>query len=86
MRDRLIFTGQLLFTLLVAAFLVVAACCGAGHSEAQDFYKGKRLTILVGYATGGSYDLIVSMTWSLGSQTDTAVVATRGLVHHVHPS
>jgi tripartite-type tricarboxylate transporter receptor subunit TctC len=39
--------------------LVVAACAGmlAAPAAAQDFYKGKTLTILVGFSPGGGFDI-----------------------------
>jgi tripartite-type tricarboxylate transporter receptor subunit TctC len=39
--------------------LVVAACAGmtAAPATAQDFYKGKTLTILVGFSPGGGFDI-----------------------------
>ncbi|HEU0070848.1 MAG TPA: tripartite tricarboxylate transporter substrate-binding protein [Alphaproteobacteria bacterium] len=39
----------------IAAALV--ACLGATTAEAQDFFKGKRLTVIAGSGVGGSYDL-----------------------------
>src|ERR1700748_974175 len=40
MRDRLIFTGQLLFTLLVAAFLVVAAILSISAGITVNYFRG----------------------------------------------
>ncbi len=40
-------------------FLVAAAACAAAMlpASAQDFYKGKTLTIIVGFSPGGTYDV-----------------------------
>lgn len=35
----------------------LAACLGATAAEAQDFFRGKRLTVIAGSGVGGSYDL-----------------------------
>lgn len=40
MRDRLIFTAQLLFTLLVAAFLVVPAILSIAAGVTQNYFRG----------------------------------------------
>jgi putative spermidine/putrescine transport system permease protein len=40
MRDRLIFTGQLLFTLMVAAFLVVPAILSIGAGVTVNYFRG----------------------------------------------
>src|SRR6266481_2420610 len=40
MRDRLIFTGQLLFTLLVAAFLVVPAILSISAGVTVNYFRG----------------------------------------------
>jgi tripartite-type tricarboxylate transporter receptor subunit TctC len=42
--------GQIALALLVA-------CAGVTSAQAQDFYKGKRLTVIAGSGVGGSYDL-----------------------------
>ena len=42
MRDRLIFTGQLLFTLLVAAFLVVPAILSISAGVTVNYFRGIR--------------------------------------------
>lgn len=39
-----------------AAGVVGAAFFGAAGAAAQDFFKGKRVTLFVGYAPGGGYD------------------------------
>lgn len=42
---------------LGAAVAVAGALCfAAGGAAAEDFYKGKRMTLFVGYAPGGGYD------------------------------
>ena len=43
MRDRLIFTGQLLFTLLVAAFLVVPAILSISAGVTVNYFRGIQL-------------------------------------------
>ncbi|MFG3757037.1 ABC transporter permease, partial [Klebsiella pneumoniae] len=40
MRDRLIFAGQLLFTLLVAAFLVVPAVLSISAGVTANYFRG----------------------------------------------
>src|SRR5260370_6796607 len=40
MRDRMIFTGQLLFTLLVAAFLVVPAILSISAGVTVNYFRG----------------------------------------------
>ena len=40
MRDRLIFTGQLIFTLLVAAFLVVPAILSISAGVTVNYFRG----------------------------------------------
>jgi putative spermidine/putrescine transport system permease protein len=40
MRDRLIFAGQLLFTLLVAGFLVVPACLSIAAGVTVNYFRG----------------------------------------------
>src|SRR5688572_21113563 len=42
-----------LATFALAAFFVAAA----GPADAQHFYQGKTLTIVVGYSAGGGYDI-----------------------------
>src|SRR6201990_2838431 len=42
MRDRLIFTGQLLFTLIVAAFLVVPAVLSISAGVTVNYFQGLR--------------------------------------------
>jgi tripartite-type tricarboxylate transporter receptor subunit TctC len=43
-------------TALIAAFLTLASSPGSADPVA-DFYKGKTVRLIVGYGTGGSYDL-----------------------------
>jgi tripartite-type tricarboxylate transporter receptor subunit TctC len=38
------------------AALLVLACCASVPAASEDFYKGKQINLLVGYAPGGSYD------------------------------
>src|SRR5690348_14489991 len=40
MRDRLIFTGQFIFTLIVAAFLVVPAILSISAGITQNYFRG----------------------------------------------
>jgi tripartite-type tricarboxylate transporter receptor subunit TctC len=41
----------------VALALGMAALAPAAPAAAQDFYKGKTLTIVVGFSAGGGFDL-----------------------------
>src|SRR4051812_20037828 len=45
--------GRWLATLAVAALLVT----GARADDVADFYKGKRVNLIVSYGTGGGYDV-----------------------------
>jgi tripartite-type tricarboxylate transporter receptor subunit TctC len=47
--------------LLCAAALLCAAPAPAMADEIADFYRGKRLTLVIGYGTGGGYDLYARM-------------------------
>ena len=40
-----------------ALAVLVFAIAGARAEPAADFYKGKQLTLIVGYGTGGGYDV-----------------------------
>lgn len=42
---------------LLMALAATTVVCGGGGASAEDFYKGKTLTILVGAPAGGIYDL-----------------------------
>ena len=43
--------------LLAPAFLTLAAACSGAHAQTPaEFYKGKTLTITVGFSPGGGYD------------------------------
>lgn len=42
---------------LMAACVLVAGASGALADEVEDFYKGKQIEIVVGYAPGGGYDV-----------------------------
>src|SRR3954468_1715761 len=44
-------------TVATAALAFALAAPLAASAHADDFYKGKTLTLVVGYASGGSYDL-----------------------------
>ena len=42
---------------LRSAFLVLAVAAFAAPAQADDFYKGKTLTIMVGFSAGGGFDI-----------------------------
>src|SRR5713101_5808417 len=42
---------------LIAAMCAVAPLASVSLAEAADFYRGKQVTIIVGYTPGGTYDL-----------------------------
>jgi len=42
---------------LIAACAVALTLASSTSAGAEDFYKGKTLTLVVGYASGGSYDI-----------------------------
>ena len=42
--------------LAVVAMAIIAAIASVADAQAQDFYKGKTLTIIVGYSPGGGFD------------------------------
>jgi tripartite-type tricarboxylate transporter receptor subunit TctC len=44
-------------TLLAAALLLAASLSGAAAQSADAFYRGRTVTLYIGYAEGGSYDL-----------------------------
>lgn len=49
----------MIFRRLFAAAICAAACAGGARAdEVADFYKGKTVTIIVGAAAGGAYDLV----------------------------
>jgi tripartite-type tricarboxylate transporter receptor subunit TctC len=41
----------------IAAILIALAAATARSAEAEDFYRGKTLNLVIGYSTGGGYDL-----------------------------
>jgi tripartite-type tricarboxylate transporter receptor subunit TctC len=43
--------------LLLAALLLVVASSPAGAEAVADFYRGKRINLVIGFCTGGGYDL-----------------------------
>jgi tripartite-type tricarboxylate transporter receptor subunit TctC len=49
-------TVKLLRNILSAAFAVLAGIAFASPAAAQEFYKGKTITLIVGNAPGGGYD------------------------------
>jgi hypothetical protein len=42
---------------LIAAICALAPLASVSLAEAADFYRGKQVTIIVGYTPGGTYDL-----------------------------
>ena len=49
--------SALAYRLVAAATVVVALSGGAGAQSAQEFYKGRQLTLVVGYEVGNDYDI-----------------------------
>ncbi|HEY6254704.1 MAG TPA: hypothetical protein VIY51_02820 [Xanthobacteraceae bacterium] len=47
--------------LLVAVALPLGGAAPAAADEVADFYRGKRISLVVGYGTGGGYDLYARM-------------------------
>jgi tripartite-type tricarboxylate transporter receptor subunit TctC len=45
------------FRLLAALVLPLGAACGAHAQSAQDFYKGRQITLMVGHEVGNDYDV-----------------------------
>src|SRR5262249_37858169 len=44
---------------VLVSSVAVASCCFAGPASAEpvaDFYRGKRINLVIGYGTGGGYD------------------------------
>src|ERR1700754_4867291 len=60
MRDRLIFTGQLIFTLLVAAFLVVPAVLSISAGVTVNYFRGLQSGVALQW---------VAQVWELYSDT-----------------
>jgi tripartite-type tricarboxylate transporter receptor subunit TctC len=48
---------RLVLTMLVAATLFGAAASRAAADDVADFYRGKRINFVIGYGTGGGYDI-----------------------------
>jgi len=44
-------------TTLVAATLLGAAALPSAAADVADFYRGKRINFVIGYGTGGGYDI-----------------------------
>jgi tripartite-type tricarboxylate transporter receptor subunit TctC len=60
MFDKLRFSSGL--ALLVSAMLLLVAPPAAqAQQSVQDFYKGKKLDMVIGYAPGGGYDLVARL-------------------------
>src|SRR5258708_38685683 len=47
--------------LLAAAALPLGMTAPASADDVADFYRGKRINLVVGYGTGGGYDLYARM-------------------------
>jgi tripartite-type tricarboxylate transporter receptor subunit TctC len=41
----------------VGSLVAISCACAAAAAQAQDFYKGKTLTIIVGFTAGGGFDI-----------------------------
>src|SRR5258706_13878394 len=48
---------RLVLTMLVAATLLGATASLAAADDVVDFYRGKRINFVIGYGTGGGYDI-----------------------------
>src|SRR5258708_6271792 len=48
---------RLALTMLVAATLLGATASLAAADDVADFYRGKRINFVIGYGTGGGYDI-----------------------------
>ncbi len=48
---------RLVLTMLVAATLPGATASLAAADDVADFYRGKRINFVIGYGTGGGYDI-----------------------------
>jgi tripartite-type tricarboxylate transporter receptor subunit TctC len=48
---------RLVLTMLVAATLLRATASLAAGDDVADFYRGKRINFVIGYGTGGGYDI-----------------------------
>ena len=86
MRDRLSFTGQLLFTLLVAAFLVVPAGLSIAAGVTVNYFRGIQSGVTLQWVAQ-VFDLYAdTRTQNYGgvgdesARTDAAASATRGQV------
>jgi tripartite-type tricarboxylate transporter receptor subunit TctC len=54
MRPRI---SQAIFAAAAAMGVFLAVVCGAAGANAEDFYKGKQLRLIVGFPAGNDYDL-----------------------------
>ncbi len=45
-----------IFRRIIAALIVAAFAAGSAAAQDEDFYKGRTVTIVVGYSPGGGYD------------------------------
>jgi tripartite-type tricarboxylate transporter receptor subunit TctC len=61
MFDKLRFTPGLVAALMAAMPLLVASPPAQAQQSVEDFYKGKRLDLVIGYAPGGGYDLVARL-------------------------
>src|SRR6478672_9672220 len=60
MRDGMIIRATRIVAILACAFatlLGTAPLRAAGTDEVADFYRGKQLRLLIGFDSGGSYDV-----------------------------
>src|SRR5258708_23135308 len=48
---------RLVLTMLVAATLLGATASLAAADDVVDFYRGKRINFVIGYGTGGGFDI-----------------------------
>jgi tripartite-type tricarboxylate transporter receptor subunit TctC len=53
--------GRCFANLLLAVALPLAGAAPASADDVADFYRGKRINLVVGYGTGGGYDLYARM-------------------------
>ena len=49
--------GRLPVTTVAALAIALAACLPARADDVADFYKGKQISLIIGYGPGGGYDV-----------------------------
>jgi tripartite-type tricarboxylate transporter receptor subunit TctC len=54
-------TGRSVLGLLLTGALSLGLTALAHADDVADFYRGKRISLVVGYGTGGGYDLYARM-------------------------